>query len=517
MRSRLSKTIAMMMLIIMVMTSIGCSIKETGNETSQSAEATQKTAETNGKENATEEILSCVFVMPGSARRDTEYMQEVISKKMQADGVNVELILKYIPWDAWDQKVNLMFSTGEEFDLFHTRDNRFPNTSSLAGRGAIVPLDTLLDQYGPVIKKEVPDFAWKQATIQGKIYAIPAVWIELSNTMGWISVRKDLLDKNGLKIPATPDELIEVAEALQKSIPEKTYCTVHSLQSIMAFLHRTFESYPFFVKQGEELVMIGQDGSVKSWIESDEFKKQCEFFRKLYTKGLISPDILGMTSDQIINLKSNGKFLFHFDRLFADIPTIKANVPEAEIEVFRLNPEVSTLREQGYANCNTIPSSSKHPEAAVKFLNWLYSSQENMDLLIYGEKGKHWNNAGEKRVEIINLKDPDYNFDWWMIGLLKYQRFDINASELQIKYEGTMDDEAVNFIGMGFNFNSEPVKVEYANCIAEFQNSIYPLKLGVMDYEKEFSNALKRMKAAGLDEVVAEYQKQFADFIASKQ
>ena len=38
--------------------------------------------------------------------------------------------------------------------------------------------------------------------------------------------------------------------------------------------------------------------------------------------------------------------------------------------------------------------------------------------------------------------------------------------------------------------------------------------MGVQDYNKAFPAALQKMKAAGLDKVVAEYQKQYKDYLA---
>ena len=501
-------------LVIAAMLLAGCGTNNVQAPGTNEAETQTQASGTVQQSNA--EILNCRYVTPGSGYRDSDYMEGVISKKMQADGVNVKLQFSYIPWDVWEQKVNLLLSTGEEFDLIHTMENGYPNTSSLVGKGAIVQLDELIDKYGENIKNVVPDYCWTQATMNGKIYSIPANWIEQANVLGWISVRKDLLDKYNLEIPKTLDELISTAETLQKELPEKYYCTIHGLSIINGFLFRTFASYPFYLKDGEEIAMIDKDGNVKSWLESEEFKKQCEFFRKLYTKGLISPDILSMKNDDITNLKNNGKFLFHLERMFSTIPTLKANVPEAELTGFMLNPEKGTIRMNAFLNCNTVPSSSQHPEAAIKFLNWAYGSQENMDLLVLGEKDKYWKDAGEKRYQPVKETDPDYSFDWWQIGDIKFQRFPTNASEEQIKYEGTPAENAQNFIGMGFNFDSTPVKVEYANCIAEMQNSIYPLKFGVVDYDKEFAGALKRMKAAGLDKIIEEYGRQFSEFMKSK-
>lgn len=516
--SRVTVIIAFLMAVALLAGCSGGGDNKTNTTATSTATSTAKGDQGAASSAKPEEVQELRWVVPGNASPDHDYVQDLINKKMQADGVAVKLKVDFIPYDAWEQKVNIMLSTGEEIGLIHTMDNYYPSTSGMLAKGAILPLNELIEQYGPELKKQIPEYAWKQATFDNDIYAIPAMWIELANVKGWITARKDLLDKHGLAMPTNLDELVATAEELQKKLPEKAYISVHGLTDIANWLYRTLDSYPFFVKDGEELVKIDNDGKVTSWLESEEFKISSLFMRNLYTKGLLDPDILSKKVDDLTNVNNKGKYLFFLERSFSYIPDMKRTVPEAELINFKFNPEKPTLRENAYVNANTIPASAKHPEAAIKFLNWLYSAQENMDLLWLGEQDKHWTDAGNRRYELVinSATDrPDYSFDWWKIGLMKQQRFDKNASEEQIRYEGTYAEDAENFIAMGFNFDPSPVKVEYANCLAELQN-IYPIKWGVVDFDKAYPAALDKLKKAGIDKVVAEYQKQLTAYLADR-
>lgn len=42
-----------------------------------------------------------------------------------------------------------------------------------------------------------------------------------------------------------------------------------------------------------------------------------------------------------------------------------------------------------------------------------------------------------------------------------------------------------------------------------------PVLRGLVDYEENYPKALQKMKEAGLDAVVAEYQKQFSEWYAN--
>ncbi len=490
--------------------------KQTDNSSTPSEKATTGTT-------TAAAILPMRWVLPGTTQPDTDYVAGLVNEKLKADGVNVEYKPIYIGWDVWEQKTNVMFATGEEFEMIHTMDNNIPNTSGLVAKNAIVPLDDLLAEYAPKLKQMIPDWAWSQASISGKIYAIPAMWIEMANVDGWITMRKDLLDKYDLKQPTTIDEVLDVSAQLQKNLGKKWYM-VCQVQQLLYSFERTYDTYPFFVKQNEELAVIYNDGKVGSWLESPEFKKDCEYMRKAYTMGLINPDFLSIKPDQASQITNKGEFLFMPSRSFGTKFAMQKYDPDANPVNFLLNPEKPMLRTLAYPNCNTVSATSQYPEAAVMFMDWMYGKQENMDLLMYGEEGKHWKNEGDRKLSVTEYNKDDksdwtkYSFGWWQAGWAPYQRFNITATDPdQVKYEATFDDKAQNFIGMGFSFDPTPVKTQFANCSSLLATTIYPIKWGYTDYDSSFPQAIKKMKEAGLDSVIAEYQKQFSAWLAAQK
>ena len=107
---------------------------------------------------------------------------------------------------------------------------------------------------------------------------------------------------------------------------------------------------------------------------------------------------------------------------------------------------------------------------------------------------------------------PLFQTPHWMFGKRELVRFLTTDHPKFI--ENTTSNFAPNEIyrlpNVGFNFNTEPVSSEYANCLAERSSAIWPLKLGVVEYGDYYAQARQKMKEAGLDKVVAEYAKQFA-------
>ena len=78
-----------------------------------------------------------------------------------------------------------------------------------------------------------------------------------------------------------------------------------------------------------------------------------------------------------------------------------------------------------------MPSSCKNPEAGIKFLDWLYSSEENYRLFTYGVEGRNYNIIDDKTAEFVKGPDGSYTFknDEWQMGLVDFRLFEEGTSE----------------------------------------------------------------------------------------
>ena len=456
------------------------------------------------------EKLLCRYVVPGSEPKDSPEVDQAITEKLQKDGVNLEFKRIYVPWDVWQQKTNVMMSTNEEFELIHIMED-WISSSIYAGKGGLAPLDEHLEKYGSKLMEIIPSDVWDVTRVNGKIFSIPVLFRDFAPMLN-MSIQKQLFDKYNLPAPKTPDELLDSVETIQKGEKNPDLRLWEKLNSTTPDpLHRTYDSYPFIVRDG--LFMIDQQGNVKPWLETEEFKKDCEFYNKAYVREIIHPDILTMPHENVGQKFDQGMSIFGFGTGLFSLEAIKKEKPDIVMYDYNFAPEKGAFRgEWVIMNDNGVSSTTKHPEAGVMFYNWVYSSQENYDLLNYGIKDKHWKDAGERRYEAIigaDGKNPDYLFGDWEMGHYQLVRMSVNApKELEPIMFG-FDPKAMNSVAAGFRFDSEPVAAEYSAVTAELEGSIYPLKYGVISYEKGYEKSLKAVKTAGYDKVVAEFQKQF--------
>ena len=259
------------------------------------------------------------------------------------------------------------------------------------------------------------------------------------------------------------------------------------------------------------MIFIDQEGNVKNWLETDEFRQCAEFFRTLYEGGYIPEDVLssGWSS---WNTMLTGDFIWVDQcQLWDTVDVWQERIPGVELDTIYLNEDAPQFRSSSFRNDTAVSSTSQHPAAAVRVMDWMYSSQENYDLMVYGVEGLTWNDEGE---HLYSKNDPAFEFNAdWMIGNLEYVRYQKGTYDKFIEIMGKEKPDAINSVVLNFVFDPSNVADEYAACQAEVVQSIYPIKLGLVSYEEGYENALARMQAAGIDAVVAEYQSQLNAYL----
>jgi putative aldouronate transport system substrate-binding protein len=366
------------------------------------------------------------YVVPGTAPSELPLVLDAVNERLAGDGIAIDVEVEYVAWDAWDQKTNLMLSTGEPFELFHVMENRVP-TPTFASRGALTPLDDLIPEFAPSLEDQFTDDQWAAVTVDGSRYSIPAIWrrvVGIGGIDGVIYVRQDLLDEYGLEIPTSLGEFVEVGKALQSNIENDTgetwYVWEHELHYSSAWIYRTMDTYPFYVQHSEEVLLIRDDGTVEPYYRTDEFRQAAEFHRRLYQEGLIHPDILSLPREarsQTVN--QQGKFLFGAGTGgYGDVPNMRRSDPDAELSDFVFNPEKPFYVNLAVLNSNAVPATTDTPGAGLQFLEWLYSRKENHDLFLYGIEGEHYEAVGEDRMEpVLNESDQAlYSHPFWQIA-----------------------------------------------------------------------------------------------------
>lgn len=523
------KILALLLALAMLVTafaSCGNNGTQSSTPASQSSQATSEPDTSSTAAPADDgEVHPVRIVQPGTLPDEYEQGIADVNAKLKEDGVNIEVSVQRIPWDSYAEKLNLMLTTGEPFELLHVMQD-VKNLSSIAGMGAIIPLDDLLTKY-PDLVGRFTDTEWLGAVYNGDHYAVPCSWRSFENTMSYLNLRTDVMKKVGYdEFPAeSVDDVIDLMKKSQDYILEETglkaYNWFHQNQDTAHWLHRTYDTYPFYVENSLGLVLARQDGTIDSFYESEEFKKDCETYYKMYQAGLVNPDVLNLDHSVMYDDAKLGAFLPSqtFDPSYEKIIPQNTDITDATCEWVEMCPDKPEMVYTFVQNLNAISSTSEDPESGLKFLDWLYASQENHDLFHCGTEGKYFKDAGpgmlERTDEMKNENgDALYQLDTWMTGYMPYMRYDAAVTtDNYLNYMNYKADKYVVSPIAGFLFDASNVTTELTNLQTEIIASIYPIKIGMVPYEENIGPAIEKLKAAGLDKYMEEYRKQFAEYL----
>ncbi|MCF2651511.1 extracellular solute-binding protein [Anaeromassilibacillus senegalensis] len=522
----MKKLLAFVLALALVVTAFAaCS----GGTTTESKSETSKTEESKTEESKTEEssepeddgtIHPMRIVQPGTLCADFDTGMAAVNEKLKADGVNIEVSVTRIPWDAYAEKLNLMLTTGEEFELLHVMQD-VKNLSSIAGMGAIISIHDLIGNY-PDLYNKFTETEWLGTIYKGEEYAVPAAWRSFDNTMSYINYRSDIAKKVGYdEYPDNVDDMIDLMKKSQDQILEdtgmKAYTWFHQNQDTAHWLHRSYDTYPFYVENSLGIVLIRQDGTVDSFYESEEFKQDANTYYEMYQAGLIDPDILNRDSQKKYDDAKFGAMLASQTFDPATGVTMQENGVEGAtvdwVEAF--GDDIPDMIYTFVQNLNAISATSEDPESGLKFLNWLYASEENHTLFHYGIEGTHYTKTGDHRFEQIKGEDGNalYVMDTWMTGYLPYIYFSSNTPDSHLDYYNYKSDNYVISPAAGFLFDASSVQSELTNLQTEIIASIYPIKVGMVSYDDNIVAAIEKLKAAGLDTYLEEYRTQFAAYL----
>ena len=147
----------------------------------------------------------------------------------------------------------------------------------------------------------------------------------------------------------------------------------------------------------------------------------------------------------------------------------------------------------------------------MKLFNWVYASQENYDLFMYGREGVDYSKAEDRTIDRIVdpvTGQPAYYFSDWMGGNIKYLRLSNTAPKATNDALYTVNDSAVEGQAAMFTFDATAVQTKYTDVQTQIQAVIVPIATGVLPYEENIDHALAMLKAAGVDDLITEFQRQ---------
>ncbi|MFC5531246.1 ABC transporter substrate-binding protein [Cohnella yongneupensis] len=458
--------------------------------------------------------VELTMYFPGSPQKDEKAVEEAINAYLK-DKINAKVDLNPIDWGGWDSKINLMISSSQPADLIFTA--AWNGFTVNVGKGAFLDLTDLIDQYGKEMKAELNPAFLQGSKIDGRNYAVPTNK-ELAATRGLL-LRKDIVEKYNMDLSSikTVADLEPLLKTVKENEPGMTPFYVSSDSGLLTNLN--FDSLGDNSVPGV-LHKIGTETTILNEPATPEFKEAAALSRKWYEAGFINKDAATtkVKPDELMKAGTVFSYTASLKPGAAEEVMRSVGVPLVQVEL--TEPTITTGDTTG--SMLAISRTSKNPERAMMLINLLHTDKTLNNLVNYGIEGTHYVKVdGSDNV----IKYPDgveaststYNPGTnWMIGN-QFLNYLFNTENPQ-KWEQfkVFNDSAKPSVALGFSFNSDSVKSEVAACVNVYKEYFGTLNAGIVDPDKYIPQFLDKLKASGVEKIIAEKQTQFDAWKASK-
>lgn len=383
-------------------------------------EATQGTDEGSKQSNNTEQSSQEKETLVVGIQTDfniTDYKDNYLTKLIE-DDLNVNLEFYELPAAAEDvkTKVSLLATNGQDVpDVLITTALTPELVLEYGSKGLFIPINEYVEKEGTNYQKmdeadqEVIEKAMTAA--DGNMYALPnycdAPWNFTPNRM---YINTAWLDKLGLEIPKTTDELYEVLKAFHDNDPNGNgkqdeigvygYIAGGYGEDIIDTLMNAFVFYNGGGQNGG--LALNEDGTkVIAPFTTEEWKQGLMFMNQLYQEGLLASSIFTDDTTQFkatLNLDTNivGLVSAGSTSNWADCDN-NANFLEMDLIPPLTGPEgicYTPYTEYSPNAAFFITSECENPELAYSLGDW-FLDYEHSRIARFGEKGVDWTDDAE--------------------------------------------------------------------------------------------------------------------------
>jgi len=316
------------------------------------------------------------------------------------------IVIEFVPVPRAQEEqaqVNLM-AAGNPPDILMTYS--IDNINNWALQGGLFDVSPYID----TTLKDLKDFLGPDPALPGRdlirrnmnnetgqIFSMPGKRMNVARLNTFI--RKDWLDKLGMPVPATTEEYFNTLVAFREHDPggvgRNRVIPYIMTEDVRWSAGNILESFidPNLSHRDRWVNVV-----VERYNLLPNYKEGVRFLNRMYHAGLIDRDFPLYRDDELMNnlIRSGvvGSFGHNWDQVFREserlLSDLRKIVPDAEwIALDCMTSSDGVVRRMSYDPAGIfyfIPKSSRNPDAAMRYLNWL-AKYENFNFLQTGPEG----------------------------------------------------------------------------------------------------------------------------------
>lgn len=336
-----------------------------------------------------------------------------VIKRAIEKATDSKMTIHWVSNNIYTDKLNLTLASGDIPDLIMINDPFNSTFMKMAQQGAFWDLTPYYKDY-PNLSGGIPEVAWTNTKLaDGKNYGIPRPR-DIKGDSFFI-IRKDWLDKLGLQVPTTTDELYKVMQAFVDGDPDGD--GQKDTTAIAAYISP--DDAGIGGGLGPTLGAIensftGVNGAWK-WDESSgqlvftqllpEVRDSLEYLTKAYSEGMLPQDLLSLKLTQARDLfKSNKAGIVvdktgTFRKIYSD--DLKKVDPNYKYTDFYPLTNLNGYNPQGSGFNGILAIPKSVPEDKMKRILKLvdtWMNQDVYDIQYHGIEGVHYEVVNGKKV-----------------------------------------------------------------------------------------------------------------------
>jgi len=481
--------------------------------------------------------VTLTFYFGGYKKPDTRKVLDVIEERLQGS-LNVKLDFN---WTQHHVDLYGMALEGADMDAFQAPGNeRFGVFHVILARsGRLKDITTLLPTYAPNLFKLYDTEELNIAKLDGKLYVLPAHF-PTSYRLCAI-VREDLKRLYDIPDIKTFEDYEVYLDTIKRNnpgiIPGKINGPIiEILPYCYEYVPLNSEAYLVYKWDDPEMKVMALEDTpefmeylkmIKKWEENGYLHLHKSYNTLKTYPHLMNETYHAITTGTVSSFISNeSRFGRSVEAMVNEMNIALRNNthnPDAELKAYILYPEnkrqrINHASSQYDSRCFAFMKNSDNVERALMFLDWIYSSQENYDLFMYGIEGEHYVKYGDVlRLPQGTTMAQNRYIGWdgsFVLSNIEFERFFTpNPKQDKEKYiEQVLENSSfAPHEGFYMYLESEDLKTIAHKRFVEFLDFDIEFLRGERTL-KSVETFIKALKSYGTDTLVYEVQRQLDEW-----
>ncbi|MEV5430281.1 extracellular solute-binding protein [Streptomyces sp. NPDC052701] len=354
-------------------------------------------------------------------RKDWLFWKELTRRT----GVTLEPVP--VPLADYEKKRSVLIGSGDA--PFLIPKTYHPSEVAFVSSGAVLPVSDyvhLMPNFRDKVRKwrmEPEIDSIRQA--DGRFYLLPGLHEKIRSDYS-LALRTDVLDRLGLSLPATWDEVYEVFRAIRAEYPDRypfsdrwSRNTPYPAAALFSYLGQAYG-----VRAGWTYDNISWDADAKEFVftgATDAFRQMIEYVRKLVAEKLVDPESFTQSDEEAVQkllgqksfaISANPQELVQNYRYNLGKQVEGARIEMVPVPLGPAGPVVmGGARLENGVMISSEALKSDAFVAMMQFVDWLWYSDEGQRFAKWGVEGvTHTRSGGRYRLKDgISLmgSDPD--------------------------------------------------------------------------------------------------------------